>query len=118
MDDHGTTHWSEGLAPVIFAINTRTTATTKKTPFQLVFGQDPRADSHYWRAVHDASLTGLVEIDDLLIDTIQKPSQSPANEPKRSVSFVVSVESTKKPRRRSLCKILPMMSVLIFMICI
>jgi hypothetical protein len=48
MDNHETTHWSEGLAPIIFAINTRTTATTKKMPYQLVFGQDPRADYHYW----------------------------------------------------------------------
>ena len=30
MDDHATTHGSEGLQPVIFSINTRTTYINKK----------------------------------------------------------------------------------------
>lgn len=41
MDDHGSSRWSEGISPVIFAINTRSTCTTKKSPYEMVFGQDP-----------------------------------------------------------------------------
>ena len=48
IDNHETTHWSEGLPPIIFLINPHTTATTQKTPNQFVFGHDPRADYHYW----------------------------------------------------------------------
>jgi hypothetical protein len=68
MDDHSTHHWSEGLSPVIFAINTRTTHTTKKTPFELVFGQQPRSDMHYWTALHDATIDTDIQMDDLISD--------------------------------------------------
>jgi hypothetical protein len=70
MDDHSTHHWSEGLAPVIHAINTRTTHTTKKSPYQLVFGQQPRTNIHYWKSLHDAALTNDIQMDDLIIDKL------------------------------------------------
>ena len=104
MDNHETTYWSEGLPPIIFAINTRTTATTKKTPYQLVFGQDPRADYHYWREVHDASLSGTVEIDDLQIESVEQSSKTPAGKRTRSVSFSSTVAPSKKCRTRSRCE--------------
>ena len=47
MDDHSSNHWSLGLLSVNFHINTRTTHTTKKTPYQLVFGQHPRTNVQY-----------------------------------------------------------------------
>ena len=104
MDDHETTHWSKGLPSVIFSINTRTTATTKRTPFQLVFGQDPRTDYHHWRAVYDASLNGPVEIDDLLIDFVKPSTKISENKPVRSVSFSAEILSVRKHRKRSWCK--------------
>lgn len=87
MDDHQTNHWSEGLGPTIFSINTRTTYTTTKTPYQLVFGQDPRSDSHHWRAVHDASVNGDVEIDDLQIDSVPLMSSVIKKKSTRSASL-------------------------------
>ena len=105
MDNHETAHWSEGLPPVIFAINTRTTATTKKTPYQLVFGQDPRANYHYWREVHDASLSGTVEIDDLQIESVKQSTEFSTNKRTRSVSFSSAMSSPKKCRARSQCEI-------------
>jgi len=71
MDDHLTHHWSEGLSSVIFAINTRTSHITKKTPYQLVFGQEPRADYHYWKALNDAAANYDIEMDDMIIDRIE-----------------------------------------------
>lgn len=70
MDDHSTNHWSEGLSSVIFAINTRMSHITKKTPYQLVFGQEPRANIHHWKSLHDTAVINDVEMDDLLIDKI------------------------------------------------
>ena len=105
MDNHETAHWSEGLPPVIFAINTRTTATAKKTPYQLVFGQDPRADYHHWREVHDASLSGIVEIDDLQIESVKQLTEFSTNKRTRSVSFSSAMSPSKKCRARSRCEI-------------
>lgn len=70
MEDHGSSHWALGLPSVIFRINTRTTHTTRKTPYQLVFGQNPRTNAHYWQSVHDAAMDRDVIINDLVIDKI------------------------------------------------
>lgn len=116
MDDHKTTHWSEGLPPIIFAINTRTTATTEKTPYQLVFGQDPRANYHYWREVHDASLSGTVEIDDLQIESVKQSTKTPTEKRNRSVSFSSTVAPSKKCRTRSRCEIVTVINSLLKLI--
>jgi hypothetical protein len=71
MEDHSSVHWTEGLPSVIYSINTRTTHTTKKTPYQLVFGQEPRTNSHYWQSLHDAASTDDIQMDDLIIDKLK-----------------------------------------------
>jgi hypothetical protein len=71
MEDQSTNHWTEGLASVIFSINTRTTFSTKKTPYQLVFGQDTRANKHYWESIYEAALDDPIILNDLIIDKIQ-----------------------------------------------
>ena len=43
LDEHGGT-WSSALQYVTHAINTSTSATTKATPYEIVFGQRPRKD--------------------------------------------------------------------------
>ena len=43
LDEHGGT-WSAALQFVTHAINTSTSATTKATPYEVVFGQRPRQD--------------------------------------------------------------------------
>ncbi|CAF1613728.1 unnamed protein product [Didymodactylos carnosus] len=40
-----------GLSPVMFAINTSVARTTKQTPFEIVFGQQPRLDEHAWKCI-------------------------------------------------------------------
>lgn len=72
MDDHSTHHWSQGLPSVIYAINNRTTHTTKKTPYQLVFGQEPKTDMVYWKGLYDAAVKNDVSMDDLIIDKIDR----------------------------------------------
>ncbi|CAF2132348.1 unnamed protein product [Rotaria magnacalcarata] len=44
-------HWSEGLLPVVYGINTRLSSVTKTTPYQVMFGQEPRSNSEFWRLV-------------------------------------------------------------------
>ncbi|CAF4939301.1 unnamed protein product [Rotaria sp. Silwood1] len=101
MDNHATTHWSEGLQPVIFSINTRTTYVTKKTPYQLVFGQDSRSDCHHWQAVHQASLSGPVEIDDLQIESFTTETNLYNQKPSQSGSLLVRFSPSKKSTKRS-----------------
>lgn len=96
MDDNSTNHWSEGLSTVIYQINTRTTHTTKKTPYELVFGQKPKSNFHYWKSLHDSALHDAVVYDDLLIDKIcDTPSTSPSIEKKKTEnSITIQTAST------------------------
>jgi transposase InsO family protein len=41
LDTNGTKDWPSELGPVMFAINTSVAQTIKKTPFEVVFGQQP-----------------------------------------------------------------------------
>ncbi|CAF1407977.1 unnamed protein product [Rotaria sordida] len=76
MEDHLTHPWTAGLPSVIFFINTRTTHTTKKASYQLIFGQDPRTNNHYWESLHDAALTDDVSVGDLIVDKITPSNKS------------------------------------------
>ena len=44
IDDHDDQGWSRGLKFGTHVINTSTAATHEKTPYELVFGQQPRQD--------------------------------------------------------------------------
>ncbi|CAF1582010.1 unnamed protein product [Didymodactylos carnosus] len=63
-------HWLEGLSSVIYAINNRTTHTMKKSPYQVVFGQDIKTNMIYWKGLYDAAVENDVSADDLIIDKI------------------------------------------------
>ena len=80
MEDHKTHHWAEGLPSVIFSINNRTSFSTKKTPYELVFGQDARANSHYWKSVCDSSILHSTFMKDLMIDTLEPTDESVMDE--------------------------------------
>ncbi|CAF4327003.1 unnamed protein product, partial [Didymodactylos carnosus] len=62
MFSNQTDHWSEGLMPVVYGINTRVSQTTKVTADEVVFGQKARCDSDYWCVVNELNC---VEEDDL-----------------------------------------------------
>ncbi|CAF4566871.1 unnamed protein product, partial [Didymodactylos carnosus] len=51
MTQNDTTHWSEGLLPVVYGINTRMSSTIKTSPYQVMFGQAPRLESDFWKLV-------------------------------------------------------------------
>jgi len=51
LDTNNTTDWPSGLGPTMFAINTSVSRTIKKTPFEIVFGQQPRTDDHAWKCI-------------------------------------------------------------------
>ena len=91
MEDHSTDHWSDGLAPVIFSINTRTTCTTKKTPYQLVFGQDIRADRHHWNSIHESAKRNNIVINDLLIDKFGEAYHEKSNQDMQTFTISESI---------------------------
>ncbi|XP_070209682.1 KRAB-A domain-containing protein 2-like [Littorina saxatilis] len=77
MDEHGT-DWSRGLKFVVHAINTSVSSTTGTTPFELAFGQKPRADQALWEQL---AAQGVVHEDDLpedIREQLQEPSLSPS----------------------------------------
>ena len=51
LDTNATTDWPSGLGPVMFAINTSTTRSINKTPFEVVFGQQPRTEDYAWKCI-------------------------------------------------------------------
>ncbi|CAF1363369.1 unnamed protein product [Adineta steineri] len=53
MSVHNSTHWSDGLLPTTYGINTRFSVVTKLTPYQVMFGQEPRCDSIFWKLVKE-----------------------------------------------------------------
>ncbi|CAF1605009.1 unnamed protein product [Didymodactylos carnosus] len=58
----GSLHWSEGLMPVVYDINTRVTGGTKCTPYDVMFGQKPRSDCVFWDSIR---VDGVIEHGDL-----------------------------------------------------
>ncbi|CAF1552184.1 unnamed protein product, partial [Adineta ricciae] len=57
MAVNNSSHWSDGLLPVAYGINTRLSIVTKTTPYQFMFGQEPRSHSEYWKIVHESGIS-------------------------------------------------------------
>ena len=51
MAMNSSSHWFDGLLPVVYDINTRLSTVTKTTPYQVMFGQEPRSNSDFWKLV-------------------------------------------------------------------
>ncbi|CAF1233971.1 unnamed protein product [Didymodactylos carnosus] len=47
MADEDSVHWTEGLLPVVYGINTRMSSVTKTTLYEVLFGQKPRSDVEF-----------------------------------------------------------------------
>ncbi|CAF4552577.1 unnamed protein product [Rotaria sp. Silwood2] len=62
MATNNSSHWSEGLLPVVYGINTRVSSITKTAPYQVMFGQPPRSDSEFWKLVEQ---NGIADEEDL-----------------------------------------------------
>jgi hypothetical protein len=56
MSVNNSSHWSEGLLPVVYGINTRFSVVTKTTPYHVMFGQQPRSDSAFWKLVKENNI--------------------------------------------------------------
>ncbi|CAF1179565.1 unnamed protein product [Adineta ricciae] len=67
------TEWSKGLGPVTHAINTSTNHTTKKTPYEVVFGQLLRSDFEMWKKLCEA---GVEDEENLPVDFVQSLNQA------------------------------------------
>ncbi|CAF1433673.1 unnamed protein product [Didymodactylos carnosus] len=62
MADEDSVHWTEGLLPVVYGINTRVSSVTESTPYEVLFGQKPRSDVEFWRVVKE---NNILDEDDL-----------------------------------------------------
>lgn len=56
MNTNNSNHWSEGLLPVVYGINTRRSSVTKSSPYHVMFGQAPRSDSDFWKIVKSSDI--------------------------------------------------------------
>jgi hypothetical protein len=75
MSTNDSSSWSSALLPVVYGINTRMSSVTKKTPYEVMFGQAPRSDSDFWKLVRESGIndeehlpTPVDELNDDLID--------------------------------------------------
>ncbi|CAF1687327.1 unnamed protein product, partial [Adineta ricciae] len=57
LDINETSDWSSGLGPVMLAINNCISQSTKKTPYEMVFGQPLKIDHEFWLELHRTSTT-------------------------------------------------------------
>ena len=76
MEDN-TDSWSKGLKYVIYSINTSISATTGKTPYEIVFGQSARCHLSELEELASQDLLDESELEDI-VETemiIQKGSQ-------------------------------------------
>ncbi|CAF1690116.1 unnamed protein product, partial [Adineta ricciae] len=90
------TGWSKGLGPVTHAINTSTTHTTKKTPYEVVFGQLPRSDFEMWKKLCEA---GVEDEEKPPVDFVQSLNQSD-----QSANSPITTGVTHNPNRDCLTK--------------
>ncbi|CAF1036755.1 unnamed protein product [Didymodactylos carnosus] len=67
-------NWSEGLAPVVYGINTRVASATKCTPHEVMFGQKPRCDQEFWKIVQESNIVDEEQlstpVDDIIDNTV------------------------------------------------
>ncbi|CAF5026545.1 unnamed protein product, partial [Rotaria sp. Silwood1] len=77
MCTNNSTSWSFALAPVIYGLNTRMSSVTKTTPYEVMFGQQPRSDSDFWKLIQQNGVedeenlpTPVAELNDELNDDL------------------------------------------------
>ncbi|CAM4953460.1 unnamed protein product [Rotaria socialis] len=51
LDTNVTNDWPSELGPIMFSINTSVARTINPTPFEVVFGQQPRTDDYTWKCI-------------------------------------------------------------------
>ena len=67
VDEDGE-QWSKGLKFVVHAINTSTAKATGKTPYELVFGQQPREDFFTLQTLADQNVLNEEDIDPAILE--------------------------------------------------
>ncbi|CAF4522228.1 unnamed protein product [Rotaria magnacalcarata] len=55
LETNKTLDWPNGLGPVMLAMNNSISQSTKKTPYEMVFGQSIRHDHEFWHQLHAQS---------------------------------------------------------------
>ncbi|CAF3830042.1 unnamed protein product [Rotaria sp. Silwood1] len=82
LDSNHTSDWPAGLGPVMFSINTSVACSTKKTPYEVAFGQQPRIDDHIWKSIeaqikekHGQEVILEEDLSDDIIDMIKEVNQ-------------------------------------------
>ncbi|CAF1963600.1 unnamed protein product, partial [Rotaria magnacalcarata] len=55
LETNNSLDWPSGLGPVMLAINNCIPQSTKKTPYELVFGQRVRNDHDFWIQIYEQS---------------------------------------------------------------
>ncbi|CAF3196073.1 unnamed protein product [Rotaria socialis] len=83
MCTNNSSNWSYGLLPVVYGLNTRKSTVTKATPYEVMFGQQPRSDSDFWKLVHQSGIDDEEDlptpIDELNDDLIEDRDDNPIN---------------------------------------
>jgi transposase InsO family protein len=55
MEDQNTTSWTKCLLPALYSMNTSLARGVQMAPYEVVFGQKPRADYELWKLIGEQS---------------------------------------------------------------
>ena len=91
IDEHDDQGWSRGLKFATHAINTSTAATHGKTPYELVFGQQPRQDYYELEIL---AKQGLLDEENIqLVEHSEEDSQDTDEEDNAAIGAAVSSDA-------------------------
>ncbi|CAF0723680.1 unnamed protein product [Adineta steineri] len=72
LEKNKTSNWPDALGPVMLAINNSISQSTKKSPYEMVFGQTLRIDHDFWEEIQKQSKNCIIineeEIDESIIN--------------------------------------------------
>ncbi|CAF4391972.1 unnamed protein product [Rotaria magnacalcarata] len=72
LEKNKTLNWPNALGPVMLAMNNSMSQSTKKTAYEMVFGQALRIDHDFWQEIHkqskNSSIVNEEEIDESIVN--------------------------------------------------
>ena len=82
--------WSSGINPVMLAINTSIAKSINKTPFEVVFGQYPRADDDIWKSIFNHQQQG--DVNKIILEDLSDKISNVAKETDYTDSELISAQ--------------------------
>ncbi|XP_046581445.1 KRAB-A domain-containing protein 2-like [Haliotis rubra] len=98
MEENPDRGWVQGLLRVTYAINTSTSSTTRKSPYEVVFGQPPRTDCAVLEILDEQGIQDEDDLTDLFIQLESRQVEDPINPlTNQTTSDSADIQTTSQP---------------------